>query len=48
MPEAEGNSSVAGDPEHGQLRAAVQRCHQRIWERFVHPELGIIYDYVGP
>ena len=26
----------------------MQRCHQRIWERFVHPELDIIYDYVGP
>ena len=48
MSETEGNRSVAGETEPEPLRAAVQRCHQRIWERFVHPELGIIYDYIGP
>lgn len=30
------------------LREAVGWCHRRIWGRLVHPELGVIYDYVGP
>ena len=27
---------------------AIDRCQARIWNRLVHPELDLVYDYVGP
>ncbi len=35
-------------PTDAVLAQQMQTCHQRIWERLIHPQLGLIYDYVGP
>ena len=29
------------------LHRKMRECHDRIWDRFIHPELGLIYDYVS-
>jgi len=26
----------------------MRKCHARIWQHFIHPELGLLYDYVAP
>ena len=30
------------------LHRKIKICHDRIWGRFIHPDLGLIYDYVSP
>lgn len=30
------------------LQGAIRKCRDRIWRRLIHPDLGLIYDYVGP
>ena len=29
------------------IHRAMARCHERLWDAFIHPDLGLIYDYVA-